>query len=101
MNPSPALTSREVYQLLKDVSIGTRTLSRLDEPAANHVVLVAIDDYRLTLQIDHNRLIRCADCRASDGRFATLDDWPRFGTDPVELLSGWERERLERLLQTL
>jgi len=98
VNTSLALTAREVYQLLKDVALGTRTLYRLQAPTGSNSVHVAIDDYTLTLQIDHHRIIHCADCHSSDGRFATLDDWPRLGTDPVELLSAWERRQLEHLM---
>jgi len=31
----------------------------------------------------------------------TLELWQRDGADPVELLSVWEREKLERLLAEL
>ncbi|WP_429385987.1 DUF7693 family protein [Pseudomonas sp. YL-218 TE3947] len=41
------------------------------------------------------------DCRTPDCRVGTVEDWQRYGTDPVELLSGWEREQLERLLNAL
>jgi hypothetical protein len=34
-------------------------------------------------------------------RVGTLELWQRDGADPVELLSTWERERLERLLAGL
>jgi len=36
-----------------------------------------------------------------DGQVGTLELWQRDGADPVELLSAWEREQLERLLAGL
>lgn len=43
----------------------------------------------------------CEYCRSPDGRVGTLELWQREGADPVELLSAWEREQLERLLAGL
>lgn len=50
---------------------------------------------------DSSTLDYCEDCRAPGRRVGTVEDWQRYGTDPVELLSGWEREQLERLLSAL
>lgn len=61
---------------------------------------VEINGKMLTLFNDCGTLDYCEDCRAPGGRVGTIEDWQRYGTDPVELLSGWEQEQLERLLNT-
>ncbi|WP_442085989.1 DUF7693 family protein [Pseudomonas sp. QLc11A] len=43
----------------------------------------------------------CEYCRSPDGRVGTLVSWQRGGADPVDLLSAWKREQLERLLAVL
>ena len=99
------LTSRDVYQVLKDVALGTRIMHRASLQTWNEVynglMTVEIDGWQLTLFNDGGTLDYCEDCRAPDGRVRTIEDWQRYGTDPVELLSGWEREQLERLLNAL
>ena len=50
----------------------------------------------LTLFNDYDTLDYCEYCRSPDGRVGTLELWQRDGADPVELLSAWEREQLER-----
>jgi hypothetical protein len=60
-----------------------------------------IDGWRLTLFNDCDTLDYCEYCEycgSPDGRVGTLGLWQRDGVDPVELLSAWEREQLERLL---
>ncbi|WP_260958473.1 DUF7693 family protein [Pseudomonas citri] len=105
MNTKPALTAREVYQVLKDVALGTRTMHRASQQTWNEIynglMSVEIDGWLLTLFNDGGTLDYCEDCRAHGGRVETVEGWQRNGTDPVELLSGWEREHLERLLSAL
>jgi hypothetical protein len=60
-----------------------------------------IDGWRLTLFNDCDTLDYCEYCRSPDGRVGTLELWHRDGPDPVDLLSAWEREQLERLLAAL
>lgn len=66
---------------------------------------VGFEGWQLTLFNDGSTLDYCEHCRAPDGRLmgalGTVEDWRRYGTDPVELLSGWEREKLVRLLNEL
>jgi hypothetical protein len=62
---------------------------------------VEIDGWLFTLFKDCGTLGYCEDCGSSDGRVGTVENWHRYGTDPVELLSSWEREQLERLLNAL
>ncbi|WP_456237009.1 DUF7693 family protein [Aquipseudomonas ullengensis] len=98
-NPSP-LSAREVYQLLRDVALGTRVLDTSCSQCHDGQIAVLIDGWRLTLCTDGTALGYCAECQAPDGRAAGADTWQRFGTDPVQLLSRWEHEQLERLLRT-
>lgn len=99
------LTAREVYQVLRDVALGTRTMQRVCSQSWNEIhnghMPVEIDGWMLTLFNDCDTLDYCENCRAPDGRVGTLEAWQRYGTDPVDLLSGWEREQLERLLNAL
>ena len=105
LNTKPALNAREVYQVLKDVALGTRTMHRASQQTWNEIyngiMTVEIDGWQLTLFNDGGTLGYCDDCRAPDGRVGTLETWQRYGTNPVDLLSGWEREKLERLLNAL
>ncbi|MFS2067511.1 hypothetical protein ACEN9D_01925 [Pseudomonas sp. CT11-2] len=105
LNTKAPLTAREVYQVLKDVALGTRIMRRTSNQSLcelyNDLMTVEIDGWRLTLFNDGGTLDYCEDCRSPDGRIGSLEDWQRYGTDPVELLSGWEREQLERLLNAL
>ena len=64
-------------------------------------VLVEIDGWQLTLFNDCDTLDYRECCRSPDGRVGTFELWQRDGADPVELLSAWEREQLERLLAGL
>jgi hypothetical protein len=76
----------------------TRTSSQSLSEIYSGLMPVEIDGWRLTLFNDGGTLGYCEDCRAPGGCIGTVEDWQRYGTDPVELLSGWEREQLERLL---
>jgi hypothetical protein len=102
LNATSPLTARDVYQVLKDVALGTRIMHRASLQTWNEVynglMTVEIDGWLLTLFNDGGTLDYCEDCRSPGGRVGTVEDWQRYGTDPVELLSGREREQLERLL---
>ncbi|MDR6607803.1 hypothetical protein [Pseudomonas synxantha] len=94
----PALTAREVYQPLRDAAQGIRTFKRLDDPRTSSAVLVDIDGWRLTLEVDTGHLRHCLHGQSPDGREYAFDNGQRFGTDPVSLLSTWELAQIERLL---
>jgi hypothetical protein len=100
-----ALSAREAYQLLKDIALGVRQMSRAGEQgwAAIHCgpMPIRVEGWQLTLFNDGNELGYCVECIAPDGRVGTVESWGRFGSDPVQLLSRWERQELERLLQVL
>ncbi|MEO6679916.1 MAG: hypothetical protein ABIO21_21445 [Pseudomonas sp.] len=96
--PRPALTAREVCQLLRDAALGVQTLQRLDPPGAPGHVKIDIEGWRLILDLDEQRLRHCQGCQSPDGREGVFESWQRYGTDPVSLLSTWELAQIERLL---
>jgi hypothetical protein len=105
LNTTSPLTAREVYQVLKDVALGTRTMTRTSSQSWSEIyhglMPVEIDGWRLILFNDCDTLDYCEYCRSPDGRVGTLELWQRDGPDPVDLLSASEREQLERLLVAL
>lgn len=105
LNITSPLTAREVCQVLTDVALGKRIMMRSAIQSWNEIyhglMPVEIDGWQLTLFNDCDTLDYCEYCRSPDGRVGTLKLWQRDGADPVELLSPWEREHLERLLAGL
>ena len=97
----PPLTTREVYQQLRDAALGIRLLQRLDRQSEPGQVHVNIEGWHLTLDVDGDHLRHCQRCQSPDGREGELDSWQRYGTDPVSLLSTWELAQIERLLTEL
>lgn len=95
---SSTLSQREACQCLRNAALGTARLE-VRGHAPHGRVLVDIDDWQLTLEVDVQGLARCVSCRCPEGRLGTQGDWGRYGTDPVDLLSIWERGRLEQLLR--
>ncbi|MEN0106501.1 MAG: hypothetical protein AAGC84_08755 [Pseudomonas sp.] len=99
------LRAREAYQLLKDIAMGERQLTRAGAQGWTDndcgVVPLQVDGWQLSLFNEEGELGYCAACIAPDGRLGTQESWGRFGNDPVQLLSRWEREQLERLLRAL
>jgi hypothetical protein len=93
----PPLTTREVYQQLRDAALEVRPLKRLGEQPEPGHVHVDIEGWRLSLGFEGNRLRHCQRCQSPDGRAGELDSWQRYGTDPVSLLSTWELAQIERL----
>lgn len=93
---APSLTSRDVYQCLRDAALGVSVLTLCDRRPG--VVAVKIEGWHLSLACDCESLAHCLSALSPEGSSASLDDWHRYGTDPVSLLSNWERTQLERLL---
>jgi hypothetical protein len=91
-----ALTTREVYQQLRDAAMGTRSLKLIGMPSGSGLQQVEIDGWLLTLDITEGSPTRCRACRCPQGREGSFESWLR--TDPVSLLSGWEHAQIERLL---
>ncbi|WP_256098602.1 DUF7693 family protein [Pseudomonas putida] len=97
MARSGALNTRDIYQRLRNAALGVQHL----EVSARHdggLVDVDIQGWRFTLALDAEGLAHCIHCQAPDGEQAGLEDWQRYGTNPTDLLSLWERTQLEKLL---
>ena len=105
LNTTSPLTAREVCQVLTDVVLGKRIMTRSSIHSwieiYHGLMSVEIDGWLLTLFNDCDTLDYCGYCRSLDGRVGTLELWLRDGVDPVELMSSRERERLEQLLAGL
>jgi hypothetical protein len=96
--PTADLTAREIYQVLKDIALETRTLDNVSGSQSGHMEIEA-DGWQITLITDDNKLSHCQTCQSPEGRLGTAEMWQRYGTDPVKLLSIWEHEQLLRLLK--
>ncbi len=97
-----ALSARETCQLLRDVALGIRTLHRLDETdwadASGTAVTVGTDGWIITFHNHENGRFHCERCESPDGRTYLFDSSQRYGTDPIELLSTWEHNKLAEIL---
>ena len=99
------LSAREVCQVLREVTFERRTMTKVsqaswDEIYAGHFV-VSVEGWRISIYNDCDTLDHCEDCVSPEGRRWSFDAGDRFGTDPIELLSSWEHQTLERLLKAL
>lgn len=105
LNTTSPLTAHEVCQVLAEVALGKRIMMRSTIQSWNEIyhglMPVEIDGWLLTLFNDCDTLDYCEYGRSPDGRVGTLELWQRDGADPVDLLSAWECEQLERLLAAL
>lgn len=105
LNTTSPLTAHEVSQVLTDVALGKRIMMRSSIQSWGEIyhglMSVEIDGWRLSLFNDCDTLDYCEYCRSPDGRVGTLELWQRDGANPVDLLSDWESEQLERLLAAL
>jgi hypothetical protein len=105
LNTTSPLPAHEVCKVLTDVALGKHIMRRSTIQSWGEIyhglMSVEIDGWLLTLFNDCDTLDYCEYCRSPDGRVGTLEHWQRDGADPVELLSAWEREQLERLLAAL
>lgn len=105
MIPNKALDARQVCQLLKDVALGIREIRNASETTWSQTYCgnahFYIDGWKITLYNDCGELDYCDECISPDGRVGTYETWSRFGTDPVQLLSLWERGQIEARLQEL
>ena len=91
--------------MLNDVALGKRIMIRSSIQSWREIyhglMPVEIADWQLTLFNDCDTLDYCEYSGSPNGRVGTLELWQHDGADPVELLSDWEREQLERLLAGL
>lgn len=101
----PALTTREVCQLLREVTFGRQIMIKVGHQSWGEVYaghfLVDVDGWRLSIYNDCDELDYCEECVSPDGRRWSFDSGDRFGTDPIALLSVWEHQTLESLLKEL
>ncbi|WP_122868594.1 DUF7693 family protein [Pseudomonas viridiflava] len=103
--PTPALTAREVCQVLRDAIFGRRTMIRAyvqtwDELYAG-MFMVDVEGWSMTIFNDCDELDYCEACVSTDGRRWSFVSGDRYGTDPIALLSTWEHQTLESLLKAL
>ncbi|WP_183674273.1 hypothetical protein [Pseudomonas sp. OG7] len=81
-----SLNTRDIYQCLRNAALGVHTL----EVCARHadsLVDVSIQGWRLMLALDAEGLAHCVHCHTPGGQQAGLEDWQRYGTNLVDLLS--------------
>ena len=97
MTRSSTLNSRAIYQSLRNAALGVHHLE-VSARREGDLVDVDIQGWQLTLALDAEGLAQCISCRSPDGLQAGTEDWQRYGTNPVDLLSLWERTQLEKLL---
>lgn len=61
LNTTSPLTAREVYQVLKDVALGTRTMTRTSSQSLSEIynghIPVTVDGWHLTLFNDGGTLV--------------------------------------------
>lgn len=102
---SAELSAREVSQVLREVTWGRRTMTKVgyaswDEIYAGHFHL-RVDGWELSIYNDCDEIDYCEECVSPNGRRWSFDSGDRYGTDPIALLSVWEHQTLEKLLKAL
>ncbi|WP_409283044.1 hypothetical protein [Pseudomonas putida] len=100
---SGALTAREVSQVLREVVLGRRAMTKIGSQSWEQVYAchfeVDVDGWRITIHNDCDELDYCERCVSPDGQRWHFDPGDR--TDPIALLSTWEHQSLERMLKAL
>lgn len=97
------LTAHEVYQILRDASVASRSMRRIPLESWDEIycglLTIDVDGWLITFFIDCGDLDYCDNCISADGRrydFSAKDDF-----DPVGLLSTDEHHQLEALLRSI
>lgn len=103
--PQNGLLVREVYQRIREVSLGLSQLTLVGAARWRGMdsgeVQVAIDDLHLML-IKEDGVLDCSVLIAfHEGCWQPTDSWSSRATDPLELLSVWERKELLKALEAL
>ena len=97
------LAAQEVYQILRDTSMGTRSMRRITQIGWDEIycglMTVDVDGWLITLFIDCGDLDYCDNCLAPDDRKYEFSS--RDALDPVGLLSTDEHRRLEEMLRQI
>jgi len=97
VNRPGTVNTRAAYQRLRDAALGVHPL-HISAQRGEGLVDVLIEGWQLTLAVDAEGLAQCVHCVAPNGDQAGLEDWHRYGTNPTDLLSLWERTQLEARL---
>ena len=99
------LTARDTCQVLRDIALGIRVMRRVGGDAQvdidSGLMTVEVDGWLVTFYKECNALDHCDRCLSPEGRLYIFDARQRYGTDPLELLSTWERGQLETLLSLI
>ncbi len=99
------LTTREVCQVLREVVLGRRTMTKVGSQSWEQVYAchfeVDLEGWRITINNDNDsdELDYCERCVSPEGKCWDFDSRDR--TDPIALLSTWEHQTLERMLKDL
>lgn len=99
------LMPREAYQILRDIAQGIRLMRRIGEPAWRDIqaglMTIEVDGWVFTLYKDDDALRHCDRCYNPDGAAYVFDANHPYGTNPVEFMSQWEMQQVERMLRAL
>ncbi|MGA3682003.1 DUF7693 family protein [Pseudomonas graminis] len=99
------LSARDTCQVLRDIALGIRVMRRVGGDAQvdidSGLMTVEADGWLITFYKEHNALDHCDRCLNPENRVYLFDARQRYGTDPLELLSTWERGQLETLLSLI
>jgi hypothetical protein len=97
------LTAQEVYEVLRDVSMGSRSMRRITEVGWDAIycglMTVDVDGWQITFFIDSGDLDYCDNCLSRDGRKYDFSSKDAF--DPVAFLCADEHRQLEELLRQI
>nr|WP_232099878.1 hypothetical protein [Pseudomonas putida] len=101
--PTSTQTAREVCQVLREVVLGRRTMTKVGSQSWAQLYAchfeVDVEGWRITIYNDWDELDYCERCVSPEGRRWEFDLGDR--TDPIALLSTWEHQTLERMLKDL
>lgn len=99
------LTAREVYQILRDASMVSRSMRRITKTSWDEtycgLMTVDVDGRVITLFNDCGTLDYCDSCYSPDGRKYDFISTDPHALDPVEFLGPDEHRRLEEMLRLI
>ena len=103
MSNTNALTASEVYEVLRDAAVASRSMRRITEESWNGIycglMKVDVEGWLITFFEDCGDLDYCDNCLSPDGRKYEFCSNDAF--DPVGLLSPDEHRQLEELLRQI
>mgnify|MGYP003482332565 CR=1 FL=1 len=96
-----ALTASEIYEVLRDAAVASRSMQRITEESWNEIycglMTIEVDGWQITFFIDCGDLDYCDNCLSPDGRKYEFSS--KYAFDPVGLLFQDEHRHLEELLR--